>query len=88
MTPTEKHRETADDVYDNLARGHDLDGVSRHDVVLAFAFAIARAEREGMKRAAEKATEHARELRKVYANDCARAIEALRDELLSEAGEG
>lgn len=81
MIPAEKHREAAEDVYDNLARGHTLDGISRHDIVLAFAFAIARAEREGLKRAAEISLREGDKHMPALGYVISQAI-------LSEAGEG
>lgn len=62
MTPTEKHRETAHEVFrDYLKRiEYDRRPCFEHDELIQqlFATALANSEREGMKRAAEIAKAH------------------------------
>lgn len=58
MTPTEKHRETAKDIAFDFDCDWTADGRRRgeeeyHAAIKAIAAALAKAEREGMKRAAE-----------------------------------
>lgn len=89
MTPTEKHRETAREVFrDYLKRiEYDRRPCFEHDELIQqlFAAALANSEREGMKRAAEIARNHF-DLR--HADKARYASMAISSAILSEAGEG
>lgn len=92
MTPTEKHRETAKDIAFDFDCDWTADGRRRGEAeyraaIEAIAAALAKAEREGMKRAAE-----------LIRCDCCdvcgespgypKCANELADLILSEAGEG
>ena len=90
MTPTEKHRETAKDIAFDFDCDWTADGRRRgdaeyHAAIDAIAAALAKAEREGMKRAAEIARNHF-DLR--HADKARYASMAISSAILSEAGEG
>lgn len=80
MTPTEKHRETARSVLGDWMVGE------HPQLVGIFASALAKAEREGMKRAAEIAREHT----PIAQDNCdiriSATLEVVARAILSEAG--
>lgn len=81
MTPTEKHRETAEKVVNDFRMiGDGCEG----DLMEMIAHALAKAEREGMKRAAEIARNHF-DLR--HADKARYASMAISSAILTEAGE-
>lgn len=105
MTPTEKHRETAKDIAFDFDCDWTADGRRRGETeeqaaIEAIATALANAEREGMKRAAEIARAAGKthldfaalglpiEPSKIIAEDRARVASKIADRILSEAGEG
>lgn len=77
MTPTEKHRETAEQITNDFRMiGDGCEG----DLMEMIAHALAKAEREGMKRAAAIANKH---------HECERDCgDVIRAAILSECGEG
>lgn len=84
MKPTQSHYNIAQRIEDRRTgdRVADIDAIAQ---------ALAEAERggerkgirEGKRQAAELADAYAKELRKVFANDCARAVQGVRDDILS-----
>lgn len=76
MTPTEKHRETAREI----AGIAFIAGPEQDDLTDAISAGLAKAEREGMKRAAAIANKH---------HECERDCgDVIRAAILSECGEG
>lgn len=83
MTPTEKHRETAEQITNDFRMiGDGCEG----DLMEMIAHALAKAEREGMKRAAEIAREHT----PIAQDNCdiriSATLEVVARAILSEAG--
>lgn len=90
MTPTEKHRETAEKVVNDFRMiGDGCEG----DLMEMIAAALAKAEREGMKAERARCADLIAAITGVFRrceieNDWTALIETLSTALLSEAGEG